>query len=109
MNNTASAKALEYTENALKAFPNDVIFLRNHAVALWRAGRVQEAEDAFKQAIALNTPTEFLHFDYGVMLLDQKNRRYDAVAQFLLELKLSPEVYEVKKMLETLKVPLPQQ
>lgn len=109
LNNTAPAKALDYTGAALKAFPNDVVFLRNQAVALWRAGRVQDAEDAFKQAIALDAPTEFLHFDYGVMLLDQKNRRDDAVAQFLLELELSPEVYEVKKMLESLKVPLLQQ
>lgn len=109
LNKTDLAKALKYTESAVKAFPNDVVFLRNYAVALWRSDRIEESEAAFKQAIDLDSPTEFLCYDYGMMLLDQKNRRDEAVAQFLEELRLSPEVYEVKKMLESMKVPVPEQ
>ena len=101
-------KALDYTKKAYDTAPQDVVFVKNYAVALWRNKKREQAEEKFKEALALEAPTEFLHYEYGLFLLEQKDSRDRAVEQFLEEYEISPEVALVLEKLKELKVDIPE-
>ncbi|MEW5945438.1 MAG: tetratricopeptide repeat protein [bacterium] len=83
--------ALELTGNAAAREPERAAFLRNHAVALWKNGRLEEAEELFRRAAAEGEDTEFLHYDYGTMLVEM-GRKEEGTAEIRKEVELNPEL-----------------
>jgi tetratricopeptide (TPR) repeat protein len=97
-------KALKLTRAAWESSPDDVVYLKNYAVALWKNGRANEAEQYFLKAMEKNQPTEFLHYEYALVLLDIPGRRNDALAQIKKEYALSPQIEVVRDAMKKLKL-----
>ena len=71
---------------------NNAIFLKNHAVALWKLKRYEEAERNFKRALDTGENVEFLHYDYGCMLIEMGKKK-EGKEQIKKELEVNPELY----------------
>jgi len=62
-------------------------------------GRIDEAIEQFKAAIAIDPNQPDVHFNLGAML-DQKGRSADAAEQFEIALRLNPVHSAARKALE---------
>ncbi|MFH1539257.1 MAG: tetratricopeptide repeat protein [bacterium] len=87
--------ALDLTFGAVTESENSAVFLKNHAVALWKLKRYEEAERSFKRALDMGKNVEFLHYDYGCMLLEM-GRKKEGKEQIKKDLEINPELYPPK-------------
>lgn len=83
--------AVRMTETAVKESPDDSVYLRNQASCLMASGDMAKAEEVFKEAIAKNSETELLHYEYGRLLL-KTGRKKEALEQLREEAGMSPDI-----------------
>lgn len=102
MNGTNLERALDLAFDAIKESPKNPMFLKNYAVALWKLKRYQEAERNFQRAAEIDEDAEFIHFDYGSMLIEM-GRKKEGIERIEREVKLNPELEAPRALLRKLK------
>ena len=87
--NGDTAAALRERRAAADANPEDHSLLRDLGVALQRAGQPAQAEEALRQARALNRRDPLVHYQLGV-LLDERGSRDSARTALETFLRVAP-------------------
>ncbi len=106
----ASAQASELAEAAAAATPGGggtagVDALYNQGVIAWNAGKTEEAQKRFLEALKVNPDHADSHFQLGMTMINQ-GKLADAVVEFETYLKLAPEgqyAAQAKALIDTLK------
>ncbi|MEW6200422.1 MAG: tetratricopeptide repeat protein [bacterium] len=96
-------RAEKFTGKAADAVHENPIYLKNHAVVLWKQKKFKEAEEFFRRAIEIDEGTEFLHLEYGCTLLDA-GRQKEGIDEIRREVKLNPELAAAREKLKSLGV-----
>jgi tetratricopeptide (TPR) repeat protein len=87
-----TARGLDERRAAADANPEDHTLVLDLGVALHRAGRLEAAETALRQARALNARDPWVHYRLGV-LLDVRGKREEAVETLRTFVRIAPAAW----------------